>query len=408
MRAGSAATTDVTASAAAADAKALLDIAGGVLGGGEARRVRFEVASKNLDDEVQGAYGEFPLTGLLAVLEHPAVNEVLVAAEHGWGSAEGSVDDAAQISRAAAFHKEGDCPGEDCPFEETPNAFQPSLVDIGSGAGRLILAASTMRAWRSVVGIEASEPLANLGALAVEKLEKENVLRGLVRSVHADACPGSGSVECLFDASCPEPRGRRRRRRDRRRGVRAGGCGRRARVQHGVPLAGRLASAELSAALAAVIAGRDVVGDGQWLIGPRFEFADMLTVQGEEGPEDKIRCFIWRVKGHAGGGAGPRFGGQRRGGAGGGLAETNKRGVDGRGGRVLAEPRGLRAAPGEPRERALGRRGRRGHGRGRKHDRGDEVTRRGHTSDRDVNFKISTHDPRERRPPGFGCAEPSP
>ena len=57
VRAGSAATTDVTASAAAADAKALLDIAGGVLGGGEARRVRFEVASKNLDDEVQGAYG---------------------------------------------------------------------------------------------------------------------------------------------------------------------------------------------------------------------------------------------------------------------------------------------------------------------------------------------------------------
>ena len=125
VRAGSAATTDVKASAAAADAKALLDIAGGVLGGGEARRVRFEVASKNLDDEVQGAYGEFPLTGLLAVLEHPAVNEVLVAAEHGWGSAEGSVDDAAQISRAAAFHKEGDCPGEDCPFEETPKRSSP-------------------------------------------------------------------------------------------------------------------------------------------------------------------------------------------------------------------------------------------------------------------------------------------
>lgn len=300
VRRGSAATIDFNISAAAADAKALLDVAGGVLGGGEARRVRFEVASKNLDDEVHGAYGEFPLTGLLAVLEHPAVNEVLVAAEHGWGSSEGSVDDADRISRAAAFHKEGDCPGEECPFEETPNAFQPSLVDIGSGAGRLILAASTMRAWRSVVGIEASKPLAGLGAAAIQKLEKENVLpEGLVRSVHADANLGSGSVECLFDASCPaDPAG-----------VGDGGAiAAAASALAGADVALAYSTAfpspdglrlpELSAALEAVMRpGAVVVTTDKWLVGSRFEFADMLIVQGEEGPEDKIRCFIWRVKG---------------------------------------------------------------------------------------------------------------
>ena len=44
-------------------------------------------------------YGEFPLTGLLKLLEHPAVDEALHAAEHK----EGSVDEADKISRAHAF-----------------------------------------------------------------------------------------------------------------------------------------------------------------------------------------------------------------------------------------------------------------------------------------------------------------
>lgn len=97
---------------AAADAQALMDTAGGVLGGGEARRLRFETAQKHVNDETQGSYGEFPLTGLLAILQHPAVNDVLVAAEHGWGTnSEGSVDDSEKISRAAAFHPVDDCEG---------------------------------------------------------------------------------------------------------------------------------------------------------------------------------------------------------------------------------------------------------------------------------------------------------
>ena len=45
----------LAASAAAADAKELMSVAGGVLGGGEARRMRFDVAMKNLASEVHGA-----------------------------------------------------------------------------------------------------------------------------------------------------------------------------------------------------------------------------------------------------------------------------------------------------------------------------------------------------------------
>lgn len=193
--------------AAVADAEQLMDVAGGVLGGGEARRLRFDVAMKNLDDEVHGAYGEFPLTGLLTLLEHPAVRSVLVAAEHGdiVAGAEGSIDDADKISRAAAFFQDcGDDPDELCVPEQTVNAFQPSLVDIGSGAGRLVLAAATMREWRSVVGIEACKTLAQLGEGAIKKLENDGVVpKGALKSIHADANLGGGEVECFFDASCP-------------------------------------------------------------------------------------------------------------------------------------------------------------------------------------------------------------
>ena len=43
------------AAAAAADAQELMSVAGGVLDGGEARRMRFDVASKNLSNDVHGA-----------------------------------------------------------------------------------------------------------------------------------------------------------------------------------------------------------------------------------------------------------------------------------------------------------------------------------------------------------------
>jgi len=193
--------------AAVADAEQLMAAAGGVLGGGEARRVRFDVAQQHLDEDVHGSYGEFPLVGMMHLLEHPAVHAVLTAAEQGdiVAGAEGSIDDAESISRAAAFFQ--DCDGDDpdaaCYPESTANPFQPSLVDVGSGAGRLVLAAATMRSWRSVAGIEASKTLAGLGHAAIAKLEQEGaVAKGVMRSIHADANLGGGEVDCFVDASC--------------------------------------------------------------------------------------------------------------------------------------------------------------------------------------------------------------
>ena len=121
------------------------------------------------------------------------------------------------------------------------------------------------------------------------------------------------------------PRGRRRRRRDRRRGVRASGRGRRARVQHGVPLAGWLASAR---ALRRV-GGGDAPGRGGRDAG-QVAHRSAVRVRGHAhgagrggpGGQDPV-LHLARQRGHAGGGAGPRLGGPRRGGAGGGLAETN-------------------------------------------------------------------------------------
>ena len=43
--------------------------------------------------------------------------------------------------------------------------------------------------------------------------------------------------------------------------------------------------------------GALAVTTDKWLVGDRFEFVDMLLVQGEEGPEDRIRAFLWRARG---------------------------------------------------------------------------------------------------------------
>jgi SAM-dependent methyltransferase len=281
-----------------------MDVAGAVLDGGEARRMRFDVASKHLREDVHGAYGEFPLAGLLQILEHPEVAAVLLAAEEVVGHAEGSVDDAEKISRAAAFHPEQDCdPEEDeeCAIQETTNAFQPSFVDVGSGAGRLILAAATMRPWRSVIGVEASATLAGVASGAIAKLEAECVLPpGAVRSIHADATLGGGDVECLFDAEgCPEdPAG------SGDGGDIVGAASALAGADlilaysTAFPSPDGLRLPELSAALAAVMRpGALAVTTDKWLVGDRFEFVDMLLVQGEEGPEDQIRAFLWRARG---------------------------------------------------------------------------------------------------------------
>ena len=67
----------------------------------ETRRRRYEIAAVSLDDEEQGAYGEFPLLGMALLLTHPAVKG-------------------------------------------------KNFVDIGSGVGRLLMAAAAMDGrWKS-------------------------------------------------------------------------------------------------------------------------------------------------------------------------------------------------------------------------------------------------------------------
>jgi len=293
------------AAAAAADAQELMSVAGGVLDGGEARRMRFDVASKNLSNDVHGAYGEFPLTGLLKLLEHPAVDEALHAAEHK----EGSVDEADKISRAHAFFEDCDPNDEACDLEHTKNAFQPSLVDIGSGAGRLVLAAATMRPWRSVTGIEASKPLAGLGAAAIKKLEDGNVVeKGVLRSVHADAHLTGGRLTTVIAqdvntkaAHALDPAGENEGGGDIAAAASAlAGADVAIAYSTAFPSPDGLRLPELSAALSAVMRpGTVAVTTDKWLVGSRFEFVDMVKLEGEDGPEDVIRAFIWRLKGEA-------------------------------------------------------------------------------------------------------------
>ena len=251
-------------------------------------------------------YGEFPLPGLLKLLEPPAVDEALHAAEHK----EGSVDEADKISRAHAFFEDCDpTVDETCDLEHPPHAFQPSLVDVGSGAGRLVLAAATMRPWRSVCGIEASKPLAGLAAAAIEKLEASGVVeKGVLSSVHADANLTGGRLTDVIaqdrttkEAHVVDPAGE---------GEQGGDIAAAASALAGADLAIAYSTAfpspdglrlpHLSAALSAVMRpGTIAVTCDKWLVGRRFEFVDMVKLQGEDGPEDVIRAFIWRLTGEA-------------------------------------------------------------------------------------------------------------
>lgn len=64
------------------------------------------------------------------------------------------------------------------------------------------------------------------------------------------------------------------------------------------PSADGLRLPELSAALSAVMRPDSlVITTDKWLVGRRFEFVDMVIIEGEEGPEDVIRAFIWKLKG---------------------------------------------------------------------------------------------------------------
>ena len=197
-----------------------------------------------------------------------------------------------------------------CDLDHTADAFQPSLVDIGSGAGRLVLAAATMRPWRSVVGIEASKPLAGLAAAAIERLEASGVVeKGVLSSVRGRREPHGQDRLTTVIAHDVQTNSARRRPGG---GGRAGGgdIASAASALAGADLAIAYSTAfpspdglrlpYLSAALSAVMRpGTIAVTCDKWLVGRRFEFVDMVKLQGEDGPDDVIRAFIWRLRGEA-------------------------------------------------------------------------------------------------------------
>lgn len=100
-----------------------------------------DLAAEGIDDDRHGVYGEFPLRGMAQLLAHPAMGSI------------------------------------------------SSFVDIGSGAGHLILGVAAMLGPEaSVVGIEASPALNLIAEKAIAHLVSLGRLRpGAVNSILADA-----------------------------------------------------------------------------------------------------------------------------------------------------------------------------------------------------------------------------
>eukprot|EP00966_Prymnesium_polylepis_P011200 257846-Prymnesium_polylepis.1 len=99
-----------------------------------------EMAAGGVQADLHGVYGEFPLRGIAELLMHPAVGPVL------------------------------------------------SFVDIGSGAGRLLLGVAGMLGeGAAVAGIEASSALHAIAAKSIDHIVEQRKLRaGAVSSLHAD------------------------------------------------------------------------------------------------------------------------------------------------------------------------------------------------------------------------------
>ena len=199
---------------------------------------RFAVAAgaTGSNAEQLGVYGEFPLRGMAELLAEPHVADVLDRAAGG-----------------------------------------ASFVDFGSGAGRLLLGVAAMRDdWASVVGVEALEQLHAVAQASILSAEISVALKspGIVRSVHAGVLPHEAPTsELLRDADV---------------------C---FMYSTAFPSDDGLRLPELSASLASVMReGSTVITTDKLLVGPRFVFEAMLTVQGEDEYET-IHSFVWRVSG---------------------------------------------------------------------------------------------------------------
>lgn len=216
-----------------ADAEALLEVVPHL--SSQSSDMRFKVAVADMDADHHGAYGEFPVENMAKLLTHPAV------------------------------------------LAQTEAQDSAGFVDIGSGAGRLLLAvAAMMQGTWTVAGIEASEVLHLLATDAITTLEDLGKLKaGSVKSVHADssaaaAAPFLVNADIVFCYSTAFP------------------------SDDGLRLP------ELSATLAATLPeGAIAITTDKWLVGERFAFEDLVVfyADGDEGDFPTL-AFVWRMLGN--------------------------------------------------------------------------------------------------------------
>lgn len=204
---------------------------------------RFEIAMADTALSLEyGAYGEFPVRSMAEILQHPIVRETIDV---------GPWRDSVGLGGGARF------------------------VDYGSGAGRLCLAVAAMHDWGSVVGVEAMEQLHTIADTAARVAEQQGLIRsGVISSLHSGEAMAheepvasvlaQADLTFLYSTAFPSDDGLRLPR--------------------------------LSASLACVVReGALLVTADKWLVGSRFRFEALLTVQGEN--DEAIQAHIWRVVG---------------------------------------------------------------------------------------------------------------
>lgn len=194
---------------------------------------RFAVAADGVETllERYGVYGEMPLQAMAEILESPAVKAIA----------------------------------------DTPGA---RFVDFGSGAGRLLLGVAAMGEWASSIGVEALEGLHRIAAEAIRNAEEASAIgKGVVESVHAGVLPHESPTAEILAASdvCFA-------------------------YSTAFPSEDGLRLPELSASLSCVLReGALVITTDKFLVGERFTFVELVTVEGADG--EPIHAFVWRVRG---------------------------------------------------------------------------------------------------------------
>jgi len=181
-----------------------------------------------------GLYGEYSILNLATLLKHPVVTEAMNAAQTEEG---------------------------------------PTFVDIGSGAGRLMLSASAMANWAAVFGIEGRHELHVHAVNAIRHLEQEGSLRsGMVQSIEGNFMEESPEVvKALSNADV----------------VYLYATGFETHSDARIPALSALLARRLKK-------GSVVVVVDKFLIGDRFEYDSLWPMEDPDTGEPTV-SIIWRV-----------------------------------------------------------------------------------------------------------------